>query len=161
MIVFSYTKIDLQTKVVTVYLKDELDNWATSVANYIPSLSDEGVLGLKEKSLAFDWQDTESDITNYIDVEDNISVFPTSPGVNYIFNWVTKLWEPSQDTDAQWYVIKKEQRLLLNASDWRIIKAVDTGEPIPTNWQTYRQQLRDVTLQPDPFNITWPIQPLA
>ena len=27
-----------------------------------------------------------------------------------------------------------------------------------TAWATYRQELRDITTQPDPFNITWPEQ---
>ena len=26
-------------------------------------------------------------------------------------------------------------------------------------WETYRQELRDITTQPDPFNITWPSIP--
>lgn len=26
-------------------------------------------------------------------------------------------------------------------------------------WLTYRQKLRDITNQPDPFSITWPIDP--
>jgi len=26
-------------------------------------------------------------------------------------------------------------------------------------WETYRQELRDITDQPDPFNINWPTPP--
>jgi hypothetical protein len=31
--------------------------------------------------------------------------------------------------------------------------------PTKEVWAAYRQALRDVTLQPDPFNIVWPTPP--
>jgi hypothetical protein len=39
-------------------------------------------------------------------------------------------------------------------------KAVDTDEPVSIKWKEYRQALRDVTLQDDPFNIIWPDEPI-
>jgi len=38
----------------------------------------------------------------------------------------------------------------------------DTGNPVPTEWQTYRQALRDITEQTGfPENIEWPQEPTA
>jgi len=49
---------------------------------------------------------------------------------------------------------------LLTASDWVTVRAMDTGTPAPTEWQTYRQALRDITGQPGfPDTIDWPENP--
>jgi len=49
---------------------------------------------------------------------------------------------------------------LLTESDWVTIRATDTNNPVPTEWQTYRQALRDVPLQTGfPEEIEWPEKP--
>ena len=49
---------------------------------------------------------------------------------------------------------------LLTESDWVTIRATDTGDPVPTEWQTYRQALRDITEQTGfPEEIEWPQEP--
>jgi len=49
---------------------------------------------------------------------------------------------------------------LLTESDWVTIRATDTGNPVPTDWQIYRQALRDITEQTGfPENIDWPTKP--
>jgi len=49
---------------------------------------------------------------------------------------------------------------LLTESDWVTIRATDTGNPVPADWQTYRQALRDITEQTGfPENIEWPVKP--
>lgn len=66
----------------------------------------------------------------------------------------------AEDLQAdQWALIKSKRGQLLMASDWRVIKAVDTGEVLSDSWKLYRQSLRDITQQLDPFNITWPEAP--
>lgn len=56
-----------------------------------------------------------------------------------------------------WKDIKQRRNSLLLASDWTQLPDV----PIATKeaWATYRQQLRDITDQPDPFNVVWPTPP--
>lgn len=51
--------------------------------------------------------------------------------------------------------IKRQQ--LLEASDWTQLPDV----PVATKeaWAIYRQALRDITEQTDPFNINWPVRP--
>ena len=49
---------------------------------------------------------------------------------------------------------------LLTESDWVTIRATDTGDPVPTEWQTYRQALRDIPDQTAfPEEIEWPQEP--
>jgi hypothetical protein len=45
----------------------------------------------------------------------------------------------------------------LAETDWVTARAYEKGEPVPQNYAVYRQALRDITNQPDPFNITWPV----
>jgi len=53
----------------------------------------------------------------------------------------------------------KRDRLLAD-SDWVTIRATDTGTPVPAEWQTYRQALRDLPQQTGfPKNIDWPEKP--
>lgn len=55
--------------------------------------------------------------------------------------------------DSQWALIRNQRNQLLAQSDWT--QLADT----PVNkdkWALYRQELRDITTQADPFNIEWP-----
>ena len=58
-----------------------------------------------------------------------------------------------------WMVVRSERDTKLDACDWTVLPDVPMDAPKRTEWETYRQSLRDVTSQPDPFNITWPTPP--
>ncbi len=91
------------------------------------------------------------------DLKDNRPYYPAK------WNNITMSWEDLRETqeklNQQWIGITDQREQLLQQSDWRVIKASDTGVPISQAWKDYRQALRDITLQSDPFNITWPIAP--
>lgn len=74
---------------------------------------------------------------------------------NYI---VTNLGaeEATAKADTQWGIIRIERNTKLIASDWTQVAdaPVDAAE-----WATYRQALRDITNQTNPFNIVWPTVP--
>jgi hypothetical protein len=59
--------------------------------------------------------------------------------------------------EAQWTIIRIQRNALLQQTDWICARSVDTGESVSDEWKTYRQALRDITNQTDPFNIVWPI----
>ncbi len=61
--------------------------------------------------------------------------------------------------DEQWVVVRSERNIKLQASDWSVLPDVPITPEKKTEWETYRQALRDITNQPDPFNITWPTPP--
>ena len=57
---------------------------------------------------------------------------------------------------AQWTVIRAERNKLLAASDWTQLPDAPVAAAA---WATYRQALRDITEQANPFNIIWPTKP--
>lgn len=56
----------------------------------------------------------------------------------------------------EWVRVREKRNYKLQSTDWEIIRRVESKEPIPESLVTYRQKLRDITLQSDPFNIIWP-----
>jgi hypothetical protein len=101
----------------------------------------------------------------YVDVvSKNLVAIPDQPSVYHKFDYLTKTWqdvrtEAQKLQQASWEVLNQRKQLL-DSTDWRIIKAMDTGTPIAPAWQTYRQQLRDITQQTGyPFTVTWPQPP--
>lgn len=55
--------------------------------------------------------------------------------------------------------LRARRNQLLAATDWTALPDVPLSEERRQQWQAYRQALRDVTDQPDPFNIVWPAPP--
>lgn len=60
-------------------------------------------------------------------------------------------------TSEKWNQIRKYRDTLLKESDW--CSGEDVPQSIKDSWYPYRSLLRDITLQEDPDNITWPIKP--
>ena len=63
--------------------------------------------------------------------------------------------EQTDLTNQQWVNIRSERDLKLQETDWRASSDLTLSDA----WKTYRQALRDVPTQSDPFNITWPTKP--
>ena len=63
--------------------------------------------------------------------------------------------------DQKWADIRTKRNRLLTESDWVVVKAKEThiNESIPSDWVDYRTELRDITKQSDPDDITWPTKP--
>ena len=82
---------------------------------------------------------------------------PPQPSLNHVFDYTTKQWVDPRTPETQWPVVRSQRNAKLSASDWTQLPDV----PLATKeaWATYRQALRDVTLQPDPFAIIWPVSP--
>ena len=79
-------------------------------------------------------------------------------GVAYTVRVVTNSNEyNAQRTAAEWVEVRSLRDMYLQESDWTQLPDVSNVDK--TAWTTYRQQLRDVTTQADPFNITWPTKP--
>ena len=61
----------------------------------------------------------------------------------------------------KWANVRAERDRKIAATDWRVIVASesDEGSDLQKDWKDYRQDLRDITEQADPDNITWPTEP--
>jgi len=60
---------------------------------------------------------------------------------------------------TQWTAVRSDRDNRLKETDWVSIRAADTATPMSAEWAAYRQALRDITTQTDPFSITWPTKP--
>ena len=63
--------------------------------------------------------------------------------------------------EEKWANIRTERNRLLTESDWVVVKAKEEhpNASIPSDWVDYRTELRDITKQSDPDDITWPSKP--
>jgi hypothetical protein len=57
--------------------------------------------------------------------------------------------------NTHWEKIRTERNEKLKETDWRASSDLTLSDA----WKTYRQNLRDITNQSDPWNITWPTIP--
>ena len=65
---------------------------------------------------------------------------------------------PPPNYDAQWAVVREQRNAKLAASDWTQLPDAPVDASV---WAEYRQALRNVTDQTDPFDIAWPTAPGA
>ena len=64
--------------------------------------------------------------------------------------------ESAAKVGAQWNIIRAERNRLLGASDWTQLSDAPVDAAA---WATYRQALRDITTEANPFAIVWPESP--
>lgn len=65
----------------------------------------------------------------------------------------------AEKTEAQWNVVRAERNALIASTDWTQLPDSPLSNVQAAAWAEYRQALRDITDQADPFNIVWPAQP--
>lgn len=61
--------------------------------------------------------------------------------------------------EQRWVSVRAERDRLLAESDWVVPRAFETNTPVPAEWLAYRQALRDITKQRNPFQVVWPTAP--
>lgn len=80
----------------------------------------------------------------------------------YFQNWIVTdatQEEIDQRIDSQWIEVRSIRNLYLSESDWTQLPDAPLTTEKKAEWVAYRQHLRDVTLQSDPFNINWGTKP--
>ena len=101
---------------------------------------------------------TQPETTNVQVLEEQTPIFDTEAQ-----RW-SQVWsvrdmtteEIESRTAQQWQQVREQRNELLAECDWTQLPdaPVDQAE-----WATYRQALRDITGQADPFAIVWPVAP--
>lgn len=61
--------------------------------------------------------------------------------------------------DLQWKNIRQHRNMLLSNCDW-IVSITDYNMANKNDWVAYRQALRDITKQENPFRVIWPVVPV-
>lgn len=93
---------------------------------------------------------------------------PSRPSKYHQWDWPTHSWQdlrtPEQIAadaqmllDAAWVEVRSRRDALLAKSDWTQLPDVSLATQL--RWQPYRQSLRDISQQLDPYNIVWPVTP--
>lgn len=100
----------------------------------------------------------ELDLAGYTGPYERPTYDPTTETVDW--DGSAFLVRPYNDVEleAQWQRVREQRLQLLQASDWTQIADYDLGADRQA-WFTYRQQLREITLQSNPFTIDWPTIP--
>lgn len=101
---------------------------------------------------------TQPETTNVQVLEEQTPIFDTEAQ-----RW-SQVWsvrdmtteEIESRTAQQWQQVREQRNELLAECDWTQLPdaPVDRAE-----WATYRQALRDITDQANPFAIVWPVAP--
>ena len=63
--------------------------------------------------------------------------------------------EKAANIASEWLKVRTHRNERLAKTDWRASSDLTMSD----DWKTYRQALRDITTQSDPYSITWPTEP--
>lgn len=61
--------------------------------------------------------------------------------------------------ENKWHEVRANRRLCLKESDYTQMADAPIATEMRVKWAVYRQKLRDITKQPDPFSLVWPSTP--
>ena len=82
---------------------------------------------------------------------------------NEVVEYQTKRLKTQQEleneTEGQWVRIRRKRNRYLTETDWTQLPDSPLTNQKQTEWQIYRQALRDITSQLSPFSISWPTPP--
>jgi len=142
-ITYPYSVYDLKT-----------ENPNTSFPTTIPDslLEEFGVYKVELKDSGYDDDDSK----------DVVEITPTLSGSVYVQTY--QITDADSETiekrkEIKWVEVRTKRNTLLSESDWTQFQDSPITGSTLTEWQTYRQSLRDVTTQSDPYNIVWPTIP--
>ena len=93
------------------------------------------------------------------DSKDVTEVTPTLSGSVYVQTY--EITDADTETinkrrEIKWSEVRSNRDSLLSECDWTQFNDSPISGSTLTDWQTYRQSLRDITNQSDPYDITWP-----
>lgn len=130
------------------------ENPNTSFPTTIPDslLEEFSVYKVESKDSGYDNDDTK----------DVLEITPILSGSVYIQTY--QITDADSETiekrkEIKWAEVRTTRNTLLSESDWTQFQDSPITGSTLTEWQTYRQSLRDVTSQSDPYNIVWPTIP--
>lgn len=99
--------------------------------------------------------------TDFIPYKAGIEVAPRHDGeIGWKLTQTNEWEEPFRNVWTTEQKVRNIRDFRLNQSDKYVYPDYPITEEKRTEWTTYRQQLRDITIQPGfPNNVVWPIKP--
>ena len=105
-----------------------------------------------------DYVDGHIDPDEFMVVARALVRLPPRPSPHHEFDHSARAWVDPRTHQTQWVLVRRERDARLAACDWtQLPDAPATTKPA---WAAYRQALRDITEQADPFNLAWPAPPV-
>lgn len=153
MIDIKYTEVNVTNSTLLLRLND--DTTLTLNLNSIKPSDQDAAIAIAD---SLDWSNAVPGKSYHLEAG-VLTETPASPGTTYKFDYITNTWRDTRTSEEMWQEVRLNRDVLLKASDWTQLPDVPLNTK--TAWATYRQALRDITNQSDPFNITWPIAPGA
>ena len=128
-----------------------------------PATLDQNALDFGNVSVIVEVQPPECTMLHRVDYD----------GVQLINGQWTEVWsihnkydDPTEQTaweveclEIQWVNVRCTRDILLAQTDYTDLPNTPITTQCRNNFLTYRQALRDITNQPDPYNIIWPTMP--
>lgn len=107
-----------------------------------------------------DWQSQRVDLATGLLVDWQ----PPAPADDELRTWrwddSARRWVPVPTAAAVGQQMRQERDRRLASCDWVMLRAIDSGLPVPADWAAYRAALRAVPAQPGfPYQIDWPQAP--
>lgn len=99
----------------------------------------------------------QSDPSAFIFDGSGVVPLPPKPNEYCVFNYDTLQWVDQRTPEMQWDIVRADRNQRLQACDWTQLS--DIPAETKALWEPYRQALRNVSNQSDPFNIVWPTPP--
>lgn len=134
----------------------EIFSLATTSSKQVPiAIRDFKILEIFERILPGEYKVENNSLVKYsLEGASRYKQVPLTPA-----EWDPKLeqWIDTRTLETQWEVVTTKRNELLAATDWVAARAYEQNTPVPENYRIYRQALRDITNQTDPFDITWPV----
>lgn len=96
------------------------------------------------------------------DSKDVTEVTPTLSGSVYVQTYTISDADTetiNKRREIKWSEVRSNRDSLLSECDWTQFNDSPISGSTLTDWQTYRQSLRDITNQSTPYDITWPNKP--
>lgn len=84
-----------------------------------------------------------------------VQIDPTQIDGQWFVAWALEDYTQGE-IDAQWESVRAIRNTKLENCDWTQLPDAPVDAAA---WAAYRQELRDITTQTDPFNIVWPQEP--
>lgn len=144
-----YTLFDIQQKFSTVSFPSVWDETTYDFANVdpvravpqpIPTSLSNIVEYVGVKLVNGEWTDVWNEVPRYSDSDKQMQ------------------WE-AECVETQWNNVRAHRDMLLQKTDYIMLPDIAVSAEAREAFIAYRQSLRDITTQSDPYNIVWPILP--
>lgn len=96
------------------------------------------------------------DIASVYFVEDQAYELGLPPTAYHRFDYKDKQWKEHKDPVLEWDKARNKRNTLLRESDFTQLADAPGDKRA---WAVYRDALRDITKQADPFALVWPVKP--